>query len=104
MNRRSQLYHPAAPLQTPTPCWIKYSTQPLTSRSPGAVAFARRSLGAAGRVRKPRGSGRSNDTREAPMYRFGPPQSLYAHQVVVERASTIAVSRPGLGERTTKNA
>jgi hypothetical protein len=58
--------------------------------------------GGLGFRRKPGASGRSNETRMPPVYRDGPPQSLYALDVDVE-----STRRTGAGRsagRTTKNA
>ena len=73
----------------------------VPSRS-GSGCILRRA--GSGLTRKPRASGRSNETRLPPVYSDGPPQSLYAFQVDVDSTSRIGSrGAPGAG-RTTRNA
>src|SRR4029450_6916364 len=57
----------------------------------------------AGSRRNLSGRRRSNDTRVPPVYREGPPQSLYACQVVVDSTSRTGAGFDGSG-RTMRNA
>src|SRR4029453_1387591 len=91
---------PAPPHQSETAWARAHLRKPIASRSGSGCII--RPIGS-GLTRKPFANGRSNDTRVPPVYREGPPQSLYACQVVVDSTSRTGEGSDGSG-RTMRNA